>query len=548
MSSCAWAEGAVRMSTDVTTNADSSHRLDLHGIETGVEESVPAGTGLFRSRLLQARTIVSEARLLAQIENDLGVLAAQAGNTKEALECFGLALEHRPRWPVPEENIRCLKRRVPANTSPTTVRTRIAIISLLFNWPSRGGGTVHTAETARFLTRAGYDIRHFSIRYDPWGLGKIREPADWPLQELAFAAAEWNRAAIEQRVREAMDGFQPDAVIVTDSWSMKPRLAEALSGYRVFLRLAAQECLCPLNNVRLLSIQPPNSCPRQQLANPEFCRDCVQQREQLSGNLHQAERQLAGFYERDYPESVRRAFARAAGVLVVNPLIAEMVKPFAQQARVIPSGFDPNRFPWTEFEEDGRPEDDPPVLLFAGLVEEPMKGFEVLRIACGILRKEGRRFRLLVTADAGGLQEESIEYIGWQSQNDLPSRMRDADIVVCPTIAEEALGRTAVEAMGAWRPVVASRFGGLPFTVLDEATGLLCEPGDPVDLARQLARLIDDPDLRRRMGTLGRQRFESHYTWDVILKRHYLPLLGPPVVAGNADRGIGIAPQPVKME
>ncbi len=40
-------------------------------------------------------------------------------------------------------------------------KARIAIVSLLFNWPSTGGGIVHTAELATFLSKAGYEVRHF---------------------------------------------------------------------------------------------------------------------------------------------------------------------------------------------------------------------------------------------------------------------------------------------------------------------------------------------------------------------------------------------------
>ena len=38
---------------------------------------------------------------------------------------------------------------------------KVAILSFLFNWPSTGGGIVHTVELAHFLARAGYDVRHF---------------------------------------------------------------------------------------------------------------------------------------------------------------------------------------------------------------------------------------------------------------------------------------------------------------------------------------------------------------------------------------------------
>lgn len=484
----------------------------------------------------------------SRIANDLGVIAVLAGDTLEAAVQFGEAISRRPEWIVPQRNLQRIQPTPPPQPAaddpavrPQAIeqsRTRVAIVSLLFNWPSTGGGTVHTAETARFLQRAGYDVRHLSLRFDPWGLGQVRERVDWPLQELAFTEADWHLDAIQRRVRETLEAFQPDAVIVTDSWSMKPRLAEACRGFRTYLRLAAQECLCPLTNVRLLAVQPePVSCPRHQLATPDVCRQCVTERNQNSGTLHQWERQLAGFPTSDYVPALQRAFADAAGILVVNPLIAEMCKPYAQAVHVLPSGFDPDRFPWTTYRDLPESNHRPLTLFFAGLTQEVMKGFHVLREACCHLWSERQDFRLRITADAEPNADAFCEFVGWQSQASLPRQLREADIVVCPTIAEEALGRTAVEAMGAWRPVVASRIGGLPFTVLDEATGVLCRPGDPVDLARQLTRLLDDASLRERLGTAGRRRFDAVYAWPVILEQGYRPLLGPAVRAASVSSG-----------
>lgn len=98
-------------------------------------------------------------------------------------------------------------------------------------------------------------------------------------------------------------------------------------------------------------------------------------------------------------------------------------------------------------------------------------------------------------------------------------------MLVFPTVAEEALGRSAVEAMGVGRPVIASRIGGLLYTVTDGLTGLLCEPGNVADLAAKITLLLDDPALRRRLGDAGRKKFEEEYTWDVIVNRHYKRLM-----------------------
>lgn len=504
-----------------------SYRLLVERALAGDHEAAVFG-------LLERLKKTCDVTLRARILNDLGVLFAETGDNLRACQCFAEAMELDATWATPQENLRLLSEARPGPGSSQSQLTnwrqkRIGIVSLLFNWPSTGGGTVHTAELARFLSRSGYEVQHFVVVYSGWSVGTISEPVDWPVTRVEFRDFEWNRGEIQRRLRKAVDDFQPDSVIITDSWNFKPRLAEALRGYRYFLRLAAQECLCPLNNVRLLlhDNEPPQSCPKHQLATPEACLQCLAHRGRWSGALHQAERKLAGHGEPDYNLSLKSAFANAAGILVVNPLIAELCKPYAQAVHVVPSGFDADRFALTA--PPPRSGRSPVRLLFAGLVDEPMKGFAVLHSACSQLWQVRQDFRLLATADPIGRVDDFTEFIGWQSQQCLPEVLAGTDVVICPTIAEEALGRTAVEAMGAGRPVLASRIGGLPFTVLDEATGLLCEPADPADLQRQLVRLLDSHELRERLGQAGRQRFLTHYTWDAILGRHYHKLLGAPV-------------------
>lgn len=126
------------------------------------------------------------------------------------------------------------------------------------------------------------------------------------------------------------------------------------------------------------------------------------------------------------------------------------------------------------------------------------------------------------------IAEQWIRYRHW-AQRAFVGDLRQADIIVCPTITEESLGRTAVEAIAVGRPIVASRFVGLTFTVQDEVTGILFEPGEPVDLANQLARLLDERVLRERMGNAARMHFRNHYTWDVIIVKQYRKLFGPTI-------------------
>jgi glycosyltransferase involved in cell wall biosynthesis/predicted O-methyltransferase YrrM len=503
----------------------------------------------------------ADRRLAGLIGNDLAVLAALEGRIDEAHQGWLKTLESEDCLPARLNrdflNAELALAEVPIPTSPLALAPapgadvarrspaashhpiKVAIVSFLFNWPSTGGGNVHTFELAGFLIKAGYEVRHIYARFPAWRIGQVDGELPYPAQALEFAEAEWNPNRIRDRFREAVEAFNPDQVIITDSWNIKPLLAEAVRGYPYILRLQAMECLCPLNNLRLLVEEGGQfrQCPLHQLASPADCCRCLMERGRLSGALHQAERELCGVGTPEYHESLLRAFREAEAVLVVNPLTEAMISPYVRSVRVVTAGIDPERFPWPAPNEPREPwAEGRTVLLFAGLVDERMKGFHLLHEACRQLWQKRRDFTLVATADPAGAGDEFTRFVGWQSQGDLPRLFRTADILVFPTIAQEALGRTAVEAMAAGLPVIASRIGGLPFTVADGATGLLCEPGDAKDLARKLEMLLDDPELRARMGQAGRRRFEEHYAWPVIVDRHYRPILRRRERARTSDR------------
>ena len=78
------------------------------------------------------------------------------------------------------------------------------------------------------------------------------------------------------------------------------------------------------------------------------------------------------------------------------------------------------------------------------------------------------------------------------------------DVFCAPSI-EEGFGLSVLEAMRHACPVVASRVGGIPGLVGEEA-GLLVPPGDPPALAEALGRLLEDARLRGRLGKAGQER------------------------------------------
>ncbi len=84
------------------------------------------------------------------------------------------------------------------------------------------------------------------------------------------------------------------------------------------------------------------------------------------------------------------------------------------------------------------------------------------------------------------------------------------DAVVLPS-GNEGTPVSAIEALAAGRPVVATCVGGVPDVVRDGEDGFLVEPAAVAELAERLERLASDPALRARMGEAGRARVLPRY-------------------------------------
>ncbi|HEV3025027.1 MAG TPA: glycosyltransferase family 4 protein [Pirellulales bacterium] len=114
-----------------------------------------------------------------------------------------------------------------------------------------------------------------------------------------------------------------------------------------------------------------------------------------------------------------------------------------------------------------------------------------------------------VRAAAG--RNSSIEWLGWQSQEQVFQAVGDASLFIVPSDWYEGCPRTIVEAFAKGTPVLASRLGGLAEIVDDERTGALFTQGDAADLARQVRRLFADRECLASMRRAAREEFELKY-------------------------------------
>jgi D-inositol-3-phosphate glycosyltransferase len=196
---------------------------------------------------------------------------------------------------------------------------------------------------------------------------------------------------------------------------------------------------------------------------------------------------------------------------------------------IVPCGVDTELFtpldPVAAKAELGLPPD--PLLLFVGRLT-PIKGLETLLQS--VRRLDPRPGLLLIGGDQdepetghvghlkGQVAElglaESVRFLGPQPQHRLRLYYAAADATVMPSYYE-SFGMVALEAMACGSPVIASSVGGLTTTVRDGVTGLLIPEGDPVALADAIARVLGEPDLRRRLGGEA-VRWAANYRWPCV--------------------------------
>jgi glycosyltransferase involved in cell wall biosynthesis len=93
------------------------------------------------------------------------------------------------------------------------------------------------------------------------------------------------------------------------------------------------------------------------------------------------------------------------------------------------------------------------------------------------------------------------------------------DVTVVPSVQPEPFGCVVMESMAAGTPVVGSRCGGIPEQIIDQKTGFLFTPGDEVDLASALERVMSDETLRLDMGRKSRQHFIEMFRMEETYRR-----------------------------
>lgn len=209
----------------------------------------------------------------------------------------------------------------------------------------------------------------------------------------------------------------------------------------------------------------------------------------------------------------------------------------ASNSSVVPgAGVDIDRFFYSPDPSTGG---GPVIILFAGRLLKG-KGLDDLISAVKKIADEGGNVRVDV---AGIIDEDSVEsipesqieqwcqegYVNWLGRvDDMPSLLSRVHMVVLPTRYGEGLPRILLEAAACGRPVIASDVPGCRDFVEDGVSGLLVPPGDVNKLATSIRNLLDEKQ-RVKLGQVGREIVENHYTLEKVIDQYkeiYLHLAG----------------------
>jgi glycosyltransferase involved in cell wall biosynthesis len=111
--------------------------------------------------------------------------------------------------------------------------------------------------------------------------------------------------------------------------------------------------------------------------------------------------------------------------------------------------------------------------------------------------------------------EDRVRFLGWR--DDRGSLLAACDIVAFPS-RYEPFGTVTVDAWAAERPLIAAASAGPKAYVQNEENGLLIEIDDTDALATSIRRLINEPDLVKKVVAGGKSTYEAQFTKDAFLR------------------------------
>lgn len=236
-------------------------------------------------------------------------------------------------------------------------------------------------------------------------------------------------------------------------------------------------------------------------------------------------------------------FISVSEIIVRKAIAAGVDKP--EKFRTIYSGMELDWFLNANFDskavrrEFGIPEDAPVVGKIARLF--PLKGHDQLMDAAPEIVKRVPNVRFFLIGD-GILYEhlreratdngilDNFVFAGLIDRERIPEMISAMDVVV-HTSLREGLARVLPQSLAMGKPCVSFDIDGAPEVVINDHTGYLVEPHDSKGLADGISKILEDDELRQKMGENGRKHVDPNFrkekmvadiaeVYEMLLKQH----------------------------
>lgn len=393
----------------------------------------------------------------------------------------------------------------------------------------RGGAEAYMLDVARRQSAAGHDVALFGMRH-PENEPQLYQdhfpsyaefdppPTSVPKRFKLMGRMLWSSSAA-RGIAAVVDEFQPDVVHCHNIYhQLSPSILRPLAerNLRVVMTLHDYKLACPTY---------------QMLDHGKPCDAC------FGRHFHQAVLRRckddsllasAAASMELWAHTTFDAYDPVATFICPSLFMLESMKRaevFPERLRHVPHFVDvPDEF---------EPSTDSTVVFVGRLSVE--KGVDTLITAIGALGGAAQ----LEIAGTGPVHQDledladrvakgSVKFHGRLDRSGIEALMKRSTCVVIPSRWYENQPMTALEAMAAGRPVIATGMGGLPELIDDGIDGRLVPADDPKVLAEVLAEVVADPEAAERMGKAAREKAISRFS----AERHFRQL--SQIYAGDA--------------